>query len=415
MKKRIKNYRKPNKKAIKLKKNEPVECKMEQSDSFDFDKAPPAIVPDSGYHTRQQSDVENFIIIQQPVGLQNPGWNCCYLNSILQLLRSVKELVDFFLNGDAALVYSGKNNVAIAVEFHNLLRAWNGNENLDEIHRIFRQKCGEFNPEWSNGRQQDAPHFLLFLLEKLDTDLLLEDGTSLIQQLFQGKMCYNRRCKECDRVHSNEASFQSLDLSLIDAAPGSTVSDLVSIFTARIDDGDKSLCDNCQVNVDTDTRIRITLYPKVLLVCLKRYIADEYLNIIKLTSEVNFDTIIIPDGRNYNIKSFVSHYGETLNSGHYTASVSFGGKFVEYSDKSIDVKDTVVSSQECYLLAYQALPQDNLLILAEFQWLEKRRIAIERNQLSDRPLWLYLLTHWCGATLYQLYRQYIQLQRDLND
>ncbi len=93
------------------------------------------------------------------------------------------------------------------------------------------------------------------------------------------------------------------------------VSALLAGFTSRSDYEDKSFCDTCCINVNTDKKIRITEHPRVLLLVLKRYIVeniDGRLNIIKLTSKVNFDTIIIPDGRNYNSKSFVSHYGDTL-------------------------------------------------------------------------------------------------------
>ena len=49
------------------------------------------------------------------------------MNSTLQLLRSVKELVDYFLIGDAALVYNAKDNANIAFELPILLRAWSSN------------------------------------------------------------------------------------------------------------------------------------------------------------------------------------------------------------------------------------------------------------------------------------------------
>jgi ubiquitin C-terminal hydrolase len=103
--------------------------------------------------------------IQKPLGLQNPGLNCCFMNSTLQLLRSVKELVDYFISGDASLIYEKKENVDIANDFDVLLRAWDSNFNLKEQHRIFRDKCGTFNNIWNSGEQQDAAHFLMFLLE----------------------------------------------------------------------------------------------------------------------------------------------------------------------------------------------------------------------------------------------------------
>jgi hypothetical protein len=59
------------------------------------------------------------------------------MNSTLQLLRAVKELMDYFITGDAELVYRANENVNIAKEFHHLLRAWSSNEGLDEAHQKF--------------------------------------------------------------------------------------------------------------------------------------------------------------------------------------------------------------------------------------------------------------------------------------
>ena len=323
-------------------------------------------------------------LIQKPLGLSNPpDFNCCFMNSTLQLLRSVKEFVNYFLSGDAALVYELKQNVNIAKEFNVLLGSWKSNHQLEQAHRLFRKKCGELNPIWCNEEQQDAAHFLLFLLEMLDTDLLLEDGTSIIQELFQGKMCYYRRCKLCDRIHQKEDFFRTLDLSLVGFTADTSISALLARFTAKTDDGNQSRCDNCLVDVDTDTYIKIIQYPKVLLMCLKIYVvenANGINNVTKFDREVRFDALKITDVLDYNIKSLVSHYGDNLNTGHYKAFVSFGGSFVEYSDRTITVYDTVVFSRECYLLAYQASHQDISLLLAEFQWLENRRISLAQNQ-----------------------------------
>ena len=63
------------------------------------------------------------------------------MNSTLQLLRSAKELVDFFITGGARIIYEQKQNVNVAKEFDQLLRAWNENVRLDEAHSAFRLKC----------------------------------------------------------------------------------------------------------------------------------------------------------------------------------------------------------------------------------------------------------------------------------
>jgi ubiquitin C-terminal hydrolase len=93
-------------------------------------------------------------IIQKPLGLPNPtGWNCCFLNSTLQLLRSVKELVDYFISDGASLIYREKERVDIARDFDILLGVWNNYQDLNNAHRKFRDKCGELDPMWSNGEQ----------------------------------------------------------------------------------------------------------------------------------------------------------------------------------------------------------------------------------------------------------------------
>ena len=384
-KKRTKNYQEPDKKTIKSKENDTAKAKLNISVSFNSDLVSDN-PKDSGYHTRQQSATES-IRIQTPLGLQNPGWNCCFMNSTLQLLRSVKELVDYFLIGDAALVYNAKDNIFIAQEFHKLLLAWNINDNLDDAHQKFRAKCGTFDPIWSNGGQQDAAHFLLFLMEKLDQDLKLDNGTSIIQQIFQGRLCQYRRCKKCERSHPIEAVFRTLDLSLVGATAETSVSALLAIFTARTDDGEKSICHTCGINVVTDTKFRILKYPRVLLIALKRYIVENTNGMIIATnidSQVELDNLKITDILQYNLKAFVSHYGFNPNSGHYKATVHFGGRFVNYSDEHIDVLETAVSSKECYILAYRENVQD-ASILAEFQWLEERRITLATNLVSQIP------------------------------
>jgi hypothetical protein len=77
---------------------------------------------------------------QKPLGLTNPGWNCCFMNSTLQILRSVKELVEYFISGDASLIYGNKENVDIAKEFDVLLQSMASNINVKEKHRIFMRQ-----------------------------------------------------------------------------------------------------------------------------------------------------------------------------------------------------------------------------------------------------------------------------------
>ncbi len=66
-----------------------------------------------------------------------------------------------------------------------------------------------------------------------------DDRSSIISELFQGTICFYRRCKECDAVHEKEVLFCILDVPMIGA--DTSVSALISRFTARTDDGDQSI------------------------------------------------------------------------------------------------------------------------------------------------------------------------------
>jgi hypothetical protein len=219
----------------------------------------------------------------------------------------------------------------------------------------------------------------MFLLEKLDCDLLLEEGSSKIQELFQGSMCFHRKCKVCGRVHQKEDVFRTLDLSLIDATANTSVSNLLSLYTSIKDDGNQSRCDNCLEDVDTETHIDITQYPKVIFICLKRY------SPVKNDVAIKFDSVNISDENEYQLKSFVSHFGDTPTAGHYFATISFGGIFLELNDEIISVCDEIISSSDCYLVVYQKSVKDDSIFQAESHWIDdfKRNSTVRTLQRSD--------------------------------
>lgn len=81
-------------------------------------------------------------------------------------------------------------------------------------------------------------------------------------------------------------------------------------------------CDRCNYKTQREIRIEVSAFPQVLMVQLKRFktiISNKgKLKKVKIKTDVHFDKKLTLNGQNYELVSYVNHFGE-INSGHYTA------------------------------------------------------------------------------------------------
>lgn len=111
------------------------------------------------------------------IGLQNLG-NTCYMNSALQCLVHIPELIYYFLydsykqelNTENPLGMEGKVATSFAKLIHNLFDDKISITN-SIVPRDFKQTIGHFNSMFADYHQQDSQEFLAFLLDGLHEDL----------------------------------------------------------------------------------------------------------------------------------------------------------------------------------------------------------------------------------------------------
>ncbi|KAF8906237.1 hypothetical protein CPB84DRAFT_1844494 [Gymnopilus junonius] len=185
------------------------------------------------------------------LGLGNMG-NTCFMNSALQCLAHLKELLDYFLTG----VYEDELNRdnplgmggAIAEAFGALLnRIWTSSGSSTSFSpREFKSQLQRFAPQFSGYQQHDSQEFVAFLLDGLHEDLnrvlkkpyvekpdwegggnlelvqlaqkswegYMMRNDSVIVDLFQGQYQSTLVCPECQKVSITFDPFMYLTLPL---------------------------------------------------------------------------------------------------------------------------------------------------------------------------------------------------------
>lgn len=340
------------------------------------------------------------------VGLQNLG-NTCFMNSILQALNAVRDLVTHLQPQKS---YTNKQIVASALG-ELFSQVWGSSFQSVVSPSLFLKKISKYDSRWGEGRQQDSQEFLHSVLESLQVELnrvtskpaykqLEGKGTeeqqaaeaeayarswhdSIIDDIFGGQLQSTIDCQVCHhRSHCFEP-FLDLMIPLPNTkTAGVSVQECLESFVEveKLDGTESFRCEKCKKCQPVTKRLQIYRFPKILILTLKRFssrsgsLFGRFLSASKNNIAVNLEVDRLdltaycnPVGLRGQFKLnggcqpiyqliALSHHSGSLDGGHYTASCRSwnDNTWYHFNDTAVRRESKPSApSQSAYVLFYQ--------------------------------------------------------------
>ncbi|CAL9067453.1 ubiquitin C-terminal hydrolase 15-like [Musa acuminata AAA Group] len=305
-----------------------------------------------------------------PRGLFNCG-NSCYANAVLQCLTGTKPLRIYLLRR----LHSKSCRV----------KEWCLICELEQYVSMLREGGGPLSPSrilsnmknigcrMGGGDQEDAHEFLRLLVMSMqsvflegmggekEVDPRLQD-TTLIQQIFGGRLKSKVKCLRC---HIESERYESImDLTLEIHGWVESLEDALTQFTAPEDlDGDNMYrCGRCSAYVKARKQLSVHEVPNILTIVLKRFQTGKYGKINKcvtfpdMLDMIPFVTGTVDNPPIYLLYAVVVHLDaqNASFSGHYISYIKdLEGTWFRIDDSQVQaVTLSQVMSEGAYMLFY---------------------------------------------------------------
>ena len=149
--------------------------------------------------------------------------------------------------------------------------------------------------------------------------------------------------------------INNLSLPLV-SKNGKNVVDIVDCFRNFFEPEhleDLLTCDHCKQKTTTFKYMKIWVFPKVLLLHLKRYRAEGFYcqrmminnTMVEISDNLVFQSLRNKTTIKYKLKCIVNHFGSNPNSGHYTTVTLFNNEWVNIDDANIYKADKQIFLQ----------------------------------------------------------------------
>jgi hypothetical protein len=334
--------------------------KFGKNNIIDFDKVHKAYIHKklsenldemTSNYTSQEQEVDPLLPLYSFPGIDHLPARCnslenplcyCYLNSVLQFLFTIKEIMYYFSKDPENRLQSLK----VAKQFKKVVDEYQSHDRrqLDATSFLvcFRSKI-EINT------QQDVDELLRLVLDQIHQELRPQtkrhgmtsaggksawlsycvQENSLMTYLFTGETKRRTVCFNCQYASEITETFDILSLSL--SSDNKTLEDVISSNFAceLIDEGFQ--CSSCKRLAPATSKLFLTRLPRYLIVQLKRF--SLFPKPCKVTQEIKYDNREFLDLKRhsltnhskYELQSVVHHSG-TIGNGHYRVSGLRGDK-----------------------------------------------------------------------------------------
>ncbi|NXF28832.1 UBP50 hydrolase, partial [Nyctibius bracteatus] len=248
------------------------------------------------------------------------------------------------------------------------------------FHAVLRKRY----PTFSERTQQDAQEFLICVLNELHEALenvraqLCKrkritsakesresiSETSIITELFEGKLSYDVTCLECKTTTARSESFTVLSLP-IPSKRACSLQDCLEHFFQQdtLTSSNQIHCVSCGTKQDATVKASISKAPQIIILHLKRFECRGKRQ-RKLLTDIHYpltDLDLSPyssrhlyNHTEYSLCAVVNHSG-LLNCGHYTAFCKHNitKNWYSFDDEEItEIPNSSVQTRTAYLLFY---------------------------------------------------------------
>nr|XP_023024717.1 ubiquitin carboxyl-terminal hydrolase 8-like [Leptinotarsa decemlineata] len=299
---------------------------------------------------------ERVIYGEGYTGLRNVG-NICYMNCMIQCLKVIPIIKAAYVTSDLYLKCQTKNppkiNHIMADVFREIWKGSDSNQNIFFIEE-FKKKIVEIAPQFGKNTHEDAFEFFIFLSKVINEDCsldllqspvmteqenawysLLQGHTSFWVDTFYHQMKNSKTCYKCRQPN---LSFETDSTLMLPVGESTSYLQLLIDEYMRENLVFDYSCSNCKTSAAIVNKKEIIVDPDVLVIVLKRYIANPDGTYRKNNALIEFPLEDLSFGSSkYTCYSIVQHNG-TMTHGHYFATVLLDNKnkhWVSFNDEQV--------------------------------------------------------------------------------
>lgn len=303
----------------------------------------------------------------QMSGLPNIG-NTCYMNAVLQCLRSVKELKELL---------SYESHFHFLSEFTMMMKGIQ-DEKKKRSNLAYLKEATQFD----RLHQQDVHEYLTAILEKLHGALThlyrdqascdvkkcapKEHVTSIVSDTFEGQFESHLKCEVCKKELNRFDPFTSISVPLQHSTEEGHLCSYIEHFMSK-EKIENWLCPGCSETVTVERSVSISKGPRILVIHLKRFYQDEDGNrhkistLVEYPEELDISKYCQPANSSelsctYELFGVIHHFG-TIKGGHYIACCkNYGnGQWHKYNDERVTTcSQDDIHGPSAYVLFYCA-------------------------------------------------------------